>query len=411
MAANLMDTVKGMLTSEAVGKAADQAGESPEGMRKAMSGAIPATFAGLTQCASNPGGAMRIFGALTAEGGASPQGLMGTIFGNRTGAIGDAIASGSGVKSGAASHALIAVVPMVVGVLGKHVASNRLNPAGLSQLLSSHKKAIAEDPNTPPGLAGALGQRDLMTEREQQQEDITERRVGVEAGGRAPRQTLRELRRTGEPQPSGQKPRWGLLLPVALLAGLLIWGISAATRGHAPRGGVTAPQPTLPSLPAPPNQAPAGTAGPAGAGHLALPGGKALDVAPSSAEAEMAHSLADHAVALPRTFDFENLNFEYGSAAITPGSAKTIDDMAAMLQAYPSSRVRIEGHTDSTGGATANQPLSEARATSVKQALVAKGVAADRIETSGAAASRPAPGAPSQTAPVNRRADVVLLAR
>jgi outer membrane protein OmpA-like peptidoglycan-associated protein len=126
----------------------------------------------------------------------------------------------------------------------------------------------------------------------------------------------------------------------------------------------------------------------------------------------MAHHLSDSSLPLPRTFEFEHLNFANGSAVLAGGSVKTVNDLAAMLRAYPTARMRIEGHTDATGVSASNQPLSKLRADALKQALIARGIRSDRIETTGEGALRPAPGNESEPqAPGNRRASVVLLSR
>jgi outer membrane protein OmpA-like peptidoglycan-associated protein len=372
MAVNLMDTVKGMVTSEAVDKAATTTGESPDDMRKAMHGAVPAIFAGLTQAIGTPTGAARIFGAITDKGGTSAQGLMSAVFGDKGSAVTSVLAKGSGVKSDAASHALSLALPLVMGALAKHVSSSGMMAGGLSQLLAGHKQAIQDDPHTPPGLAGALGLGNL---------------AGLGRPSTEPGQP-----RVGSAAEAPKRPRWGIILPAVGLAALILWGLASATRSHAPTTGVTAPQaPAVPSA-------------------IVLPGGKSLDVAPGSVEAQMAHGLSDASTTLPHTYDLEHLTFDYDSATITPTSAKTIDDLALMLDAYPTSRMRVVGHTDSMGTAAANQPLSEARAKAIKEALVAKGVAADRIETAGEAARQPAPGAKPEEA-TNRRAEIVLLSR
>jgi len=56
---------------------------------------------------------------------------------------------------------------------------------------------------------------------------------------------------------------------------------------------------------------------------------------------------------------------------------------------YPKLRIRITGHTDNVGDRDSNAKLSQARADAVKQYLVDKGVAADRIETRGAGPDEP----------------------
>jgi outer membrane protein OmpA-like peptidoglycan-associated protein len=385
-----MDTVKGMVTSEVIGKAATQTGESPDAMRKAMQGAIPTTFAGLIQSVSAPGGAARIFGAFT-EKGASAQGLMATVFGDRGAAVTSALGMSSGVKSGAASHALSLALPLIIGMVGKHVVANRVTAGGLPQMLFGHKKAVLDDPSTPPGLAGALGLGSLASlggaSAEVGEPHVSSAPAPAPEPERARVTSAMERRVEAGP---ARRSRWALILPVALLGALLVWGIASLTHSRAPRVGVTAPQPTAPTLQNP--EVPT------------------VGVAPGSAEAQMAHFLGDPATPLPHTFDFEHLTFDYASAALTPGAAKSIDELAGMLQAHPSARIQVVGHADSSGAEEPNQVLSEARANAVKDALVAKGVAGDRIEVAGAGAQHPVPGAPPQVA-ANRRVEVVLLSR
>jgi outer membrane protein OmpA-like peptidoglycan-associated protein len=277
---------------------------------------------------------------------------------------------------------------MVMGAIAKHVSSTGMTAGGLSQLFAGHKQAIQNDPHTPPGLAGALGLGSLAglggTSKE-----LTPPRVSTTEGTTTTDATKRSRMARA-------------ILPAAVLGALLIWGLSSLSHHHAERAGVTAPQappPPAVTLHAPPV-----------VGPIALPGGKTLDVTPDSVEAQMAHGLADASTPLPHTFDLEDLKFDYDSATITPSSAKTIDNLALMLDAYPTSRIRVVGHTDSTGNTATNQHLSESRANAIKGALVAKGVAADRIETGGEAARQPAPGTKPEEG-ANRRAQVVLLNR
>ncbi len=419
MAMDLMDSVKGLLTPEVVGKAAEATGESPESTSKALHGAVPTVFAGFAQSASAPGGAARLMGMLT-TGGATGQGLMSKVLGDRGGAVSDALAKHSGIKSSSASHLLTLAFPMVAGVLGKQILSNKLSPGGLSQLLSRHNKAIADDPHTPPGLAGALGMSSLSeiggasgsTEEPHVSSVRTPPVTEAATGGVA---------RTVEPSGvSPRKPRWSVLLPALALCALAVWGIFGLTKSHAPKVGVTEPQPTMPGLPSMPTpQAPKAPNVPAApkveapsVGPIALPGGKTLDVAPNGPEAEMAHYLGDSATPLPHTFAFDNLNFETGTAKVTPDSTKTIDGLATMLQAYPSARVRLEGHTDSVGDPAANQALSKERAEAIEQMLTARGISSDRIETTGKSEEAPVAKNGSQEGRArNRRVDIVLLDR
>ncbi len=77
------------------------------------------------------------------------------------------------------------------------------------------------------------------------------------------------------------------------------------------------------------------------------------------------------------------VNFEIGSADLTPGAREVLEQTAKSLLENPEVRVLIEGHTDNTGPELLNQKLSVERAEKVKEFLVSRGVAADRLETAG----------------------------
>jgi len=83
-------------------------------------------------------------------------------------------------------------------------------------------------------------------------------------------------------------------------------------------------------------------------------------------------------------FVLNPIQFDVGSADILPESVPTLDEAIATLTALPpDSRFEVQGHTDSSGSAEANQELSEARASSVVAYLVAGGVDADTLDAVG----------------------------
>lgn len=89
----------------------------------------------------------------------------------------------------------------------------------------------------------------------------------------------------------------------------------------------------------------------------------------------------------------QGIYFATGSDVIRPESTPTLKAIAAMLTEHADLALVIEGHTDSTGGAAANQALSEQRAAAVKAALVQHfGVDGARLATAGFGASKPAAG-------------------
>jgi outer membrane protein OmpA-like peptidoglycan-associated protein len=102
--------------------------------------------------------------------------------------------------------------------------------------------------------------------------------------------------------------------------------------------------------------------------------------------------------------------FDAGKAELGPGAQRSIDKLADFLKAYPKRTVLIEGHTDNTGDEDFNLKLSQQRADAVRDKLVAKGIAPQRIRTKGYGPKFPVvdnntPAGRQQ----NRRVEVVVL--
>jgi outer membrane protein OmpA-like peptidoglycan-associated protein len=115
---------------------------------------------------------------------------------------------------------------------------------------------------------------------------------------------------------------------------------------------------------------------------------------------------------IPQRFVLGDLTFRTESAEIDPASARVLDDVAQAMVANPGGRIRVEGHTDSTGMREANQQLSQARAESTRAYLMSKGVGGDRIEAAGFGADRPLTGNDHAAGRAdNRRTEIVLISR
>jgi outer membrane protein OmpA-like peptidoglycan-associated protein len=82
-------------------------------------------------------------------------------------------------------------------------------------------------------------------------------------------------------------------------------------------------------------------------------------------------------------FDFDNLNFAVGTAEISPESQVQINNIAAILKAFPKAKIKIGGYTDKTGDESGNMALSEKRAEAVKAALTTAGVGSQVTDAEG----------------------------
>ena len=98
-----------------------------------------------------------------------------------------------------------------------------------------------------------------------------------------------------------------------------------------------------------------------------------------------------------------SIQFQVGSAKISPASEATLGSIAKILALAPDRCVLVEGHTDSTGNADKNMALSRDRAGSVVNYIAEKaGIERKRLVPLGKGSSNPAAGLDARD-PRNRR--------
>lgn len=116
------------------------------------------------------------------------------------------------------------------------------------------------------------------------------------------------------------------------------------------------------------------------------------------------------AVSIQRTQDVlsatfkGDIFFDSNSSTLKPGAYSEIDRISNVLNNYPQTTIRVEGHTDSTGPEDYNQRLSEKRAETVKNALIQRAVDPKRIVAVGYGESQPI----SSDNATNRRVSIVI---
>lgn len=204
------------------------------------------------------------------------------------------------------------------------------------------------------------------------------------------------------------KKKWLPWLLLALLLLALLFGLRGCADDEEAAVLATAPAvAVVPVVPVPVEPAPATPASvdiPANAadnGNVeVLPGTSAIGAFLSGAET------------LPRTFVFEQINFNTGESAIRPEDRNELDTLAALMKEHPGSRIRIVGYADARGPSDLNARLGMDRAESVKAGLVERGIAAARLETATGGETNPLdPNAGAGERLDNRRAELIVLER
>lgn len=111
-----------------------------------------------------------------------------------------------------------------------------------------------------------------------------------------------------------------------------------------------------------------------------------------------------------RVMTLSGAAFASGQHRLLPEARANLDRVVEFVQRYPDRPVRIEGYTDSRGGANLNQALSQRRADSVRDALIEEGVDPSRLEALGFGQDRPVASNDSEEGRAqNRRVEIVVI--
>ena len=135
--------------------------------------------------------------------------------------------------------------------------------------------------------------------------------------------------------------------------------------------------------------------------------------ASSSSSAASASSDADNSALEAARAEMMSIGdtvlFGYDSSQLSSDAMATLDAQAALLNAKPSFRVKIEGHADERGTREYNLALGERRASATRDYLVAKGVDGSRIRIVSYGKERPAVVGSNEDAWAKNRRSVTVL--
>ena len=378
MSENLIEHITSFLTPDVINKAGTYLRESPASTSKAMSSIIPTMLASISNMAGSPGGATHLAGLLSSGGhdgsilnnvgnlfgGGSAtssaiqqgQGLLSTLFGNKVDATASTVSGFSGMGKSSATSLMALAAPLVMGVLGKLRSTEGLNPDGMANLLSGQKSAFLAA--VPAGLTHLTSSYDV-----QGLQSVTVAPIAEATGFKW----------------------WPLLLLLPLVLGLL-WFVG---RGKPTPSAVAALE------------------------QVKLCSGESVSLMNGTFNYNLARYLATGTDAdLPKTFVFDNLNFDSASTELTPPSRQTVNDLIVILKGCPNAQVQLVGHTDNTGDAAANQTLSVNRANAIQALLAADGVAPERMTIMGFGQDKPiASNDTDEGKSRNRRTELVVIKR
>ena len=143
-----------------------------------------------------------------------------------------------------------------------------------------------------------------------------------------------------------------------------------------------------------------------------------LEVGKNSSEAHLVKLIEDKSLTTPEQFKenwitLDRTYFKTGSDELTEGSEQELKNIVAILKAYPKAAIRLGGYTDNTGSAEGNLKLSQRRANSVLNKLVALGANKSQLSAQGYGAEHPICPAndTDECKAKNRRIDVRLTAK
>ncbi|PXW13704.1 OmpA family protein [Chryseobacterium sp. CBTAP 102] len=414
MSLNVIDLIKGQLGPALVSQAASQFGESESGISKAIGGLLPAVVGGLANNADKPGvvdaitqaSSSGILGNLLGSSSSNPiiSNLLSSIFGDKVSALVNSIASFSGVSNTSAGSLLNLVTGATVGTVGKYAADNNLGASGISSLLNDQKGIISS--LLPAGLSLAsfgLGAENWFgqaketvasvtsTAKDNIAEGVATARENVSEGAREVRERFENNNNNNQ----GGGSIWKWLLPLLLLiaAAYFLWKqcekkqttTTTTTTSDSAAMGSTADTAatTGTTTPAP---ATAKTDEDIELNGVMLKGykGGMEDQMITFLKSGGYKNAADDSALKDKWYDFDHVNFKMGSSTeLEAGSQGQLDNLVAILKAFPEAKIKVGGYTDKTGNEASNVKLSKARAEFIKAALAKAGVGAQVIAADG----------------------------
>lgn len=375
---NLLNSTQNLMTPDFYKRASAMIGQPVDKVQSGLKSVIPTFLMGLVNKGSSTQGANSIVN-LVSSNDIQGENVLNGIFGSNLNSVTNSLGNTTGLGAGSISKLMSMIAPLVMGVVGSKIKNEHLSASGVQSFFSQQKSAIS---GSIPGGVTALS--------------------GLGSGiGNAPK--VNHEYRAGTVDANRKGVRWALLAFIGLaLFAIAYWLISRnnAVDINSPQTRENVDRPFNTSVITQPSQAPAARTAASATGTVAA----------ASSLGELGQFLASgNAAELPKRFSFQNLNFATGTAALGSGSGAELNQIAEAMKQNPSVTARIEGFTDNSGNAEANQKLSEARANTVREALIERGVDAGRLEAAGRGQEAPiAANDSASNMAMNRRIEFIV---
>lgn len=434
MSFNLLDLVKDQVTGQLAKQASSFLGESEANTAKGLDSIFPALLgSAIGKVENDSNGASSIMNLIKGldtnalgnigslfGGGASGVnsllnsggGIVNLLLGNKIGGLVDIVTKAAGIKSGSASSLIKMAAPFLLNMIGKKIGGGGVS--GLLDLLKGQKSNVSA--SMPAGFADQLGLGNILGNLGNVGKGAVAAGAAAVTGAAAAgnnvvnsakhtaKEAVKDVKSVKVETPKVNRPeapkgggmgwlKW--LLPLLAILGLL-WFFTQggcnktadAVKAGADKtvnvvkdgadvvgDGVKAVGDGIGNIFGEVNEA-----AKAALGKITFAAGSAGD---------QIVRFIDGGFKGESVFRFKNLNFATGKAMISEAGQTEVDNLAAVLKAYPSVKAEIAGYTDNTGNADANMTLSESRANSVKNRLVAAGISADRLTAKGYGSADP----------------------
>ena len=401
MSLNVIDLIKGQLGPALVSQAASQLGESEAGISKAISAFLPAVVGAFANNADSPGihdaiksvATSGMLSNLLQNSSTNPlmSSVLFAIFGDKVNALVNAVSSFAGVSNSSSNSILKMVVGAALGSISKYAADQNLDATGTKNLLKD-QKGIAST-LLPVGLSMAsLGLGNLFSEEkilntnDVSVSEVDDSKIEVTRGG-----NTHVNANTNEDNVEGGSI-WKWLLPLLLLA-LAAWFLWKQMDKPAADNATITDSTTViqdssmvnaPGDSTSMNAAKIDTDIDLNGTMLKGYKGGMEDLMVAFLKSGGYKDAANDAALKDTWYTFDKVNFKMASSSdLEAGSPEQMDNLLAILKAYPEAKIKIGGYTDNVGDEKVNLKLSQDRADYIKKWLTDKGAGAQVIAAEG----------------------------